>query len=75
MQDSGIGISKESLPHLFEKFYRVHNKEEKVSGTGLGLSICKEIIQGHGGWIDVQSELGVGTVFLVHIPRNAKVRL
>ena len=45
IQDTGLGIPDESLPHLFEKFFRVREHESRVAGTGLGLSICKQIIQ------------------------------
>lgn len=66
--DSGLGIPEKSIPHLFEKFYRVRTYEDKVPGTGLGLSICKQIVAGHGGSISVASRLGEGTTFTIHIP-------
>jgi len=69
VQDTGVGIPEESVPHLFEKFYRVREHENRATGTGLGLSICKQIIQGHNGRIEVKSKVGVGTSFGVHIPR------
>jgi len=69
VQDTGLGIPEESVPHLFEKFYRVREHENRATGTGLGLSICKQIIQGHNGRIEVKSKVGVGTSFGVHIPR------
>lgn len=68
--DNGHGIPEEALPKLFQKFYRVKGMESKVVGTGLGLSICKGIIQGHGGRIEVKSQMGVGTTFLAVIPRK-----
>jgi signal transduction histidine kinase len=74
VQDTGLGIPDEALPHLFTKFYRVRENEGKASGTGLGLSICKQIIQGHGGRIEVKSKIGVGTVFIVHLPRTSKTQ-
>ena len=70
VSDTGHGIPDESLPNLFQKFYRVKGMETKVAGTGLGLSICKGIIQGHGGRIEVKSQVGVGTTFLAIIPRK-----
>lgn len=70
VQDTGIGIPEEALPHLFEKFYRVRETEGKVSGTGLGLSICQKIVQGHGGTIHVHSKLGAGTTFTVTLPKH-----
>jgi len=63
VQDTGIGISQESLAHLFERFYRVPDSAEKSEGSGLGLAIAKKIIEDHGGHIHVQSELGVGSQF------------
>jgi two-component system phosphate regulon sensor histidine kinase PhoR len=72
VQDTGLGIPDDSIPHLFEKFYRVREHEGKASGTGLGLSISKQIIQGHNGRIEVKSKMGVGTSFGLHIPRMAR---
>jgi len=69
VQDTGMGIPDESIPHLFEKFYRVREHEGKATGTGLGLSICKQIIQGHNGRIEVKSKIGTGTSFGIHLPR------
>jgi signal transduction histidine kinase len=72
IQDTGMGIPDESIPHLFEKFYRVREHEGKATGTGLGLSICKQIVQGHNGRIEVKSKMGVGTSFTIHLPRVAR---
>ncbi|NWF64128.1 MAG: GAF domain-containing protein [Chloroflexi bacterium] len=72
IQDTGIGIPDEALPHLFQKFYRVREHETRASGTGLGLAICKQIVQGHGGRIEIKSKMGVGTVFMIHLPRTTK---
>jgi len=74
IQDTGLGIPDESLPHLFQKFYRVREHESRVAGTGLGLSICKQIINGHGGRIEVKSKIGVGTVFSVFLPYSGKTQ-
>jgi len=73
VQDTGIGIPEEALSHLFEKFYRVREVENKVTGTGLGLSICKQIVQGHGGRINVKSKIGEGTTFIVCLPRASQI--
>ncbi|HUI89518.1 MAG TPA: GAF domain-containing sensor histidine kinase [Anaerolineales bacterium] len=73
VQDNGIGIPEEALPHLFQKFYRVREHEAKATGTGLGLSICKQIVQGHGGRMEVKSKIGVGTAFTVRLPRSSKI--
>ncbi|MDX2447504.1 MAG: ATP-binding protein [Desulfobacterales bacterium] len=69
ISDTGYGMSQDDLGHIFEKFYRSSNPEvADKQGTGLGLSIASEIIALHGGQIDVQSELGRGTYFIISIP-------
>jgi signal transduction histidine kinase len=74
VQDTGVGIPEEALPHLFEKFYRVREHESRASGTGLGLSICKQIVHGHGGRMEVKSKVGVGTVFAMILPRSSRTQ-
>lgn len=66
--DNGLGIPSEALPHIFEKFYRVPLLERVATGTGLGLSICKKIIETHGGAIEIQSQVNVGTSMIIHLP-------
>lgn len=69
VMDKGIGIPSESLPYIFDRFYRVDESRTKsTGGTGLGLSIAKQIIEAHGGKISVQSELGKGTNVTFTIP-------
>ncbi|GAB4495726.1 MAG: hypothetical protein OHK0052_03940 [Anaerolineales bacterium] len=68
VRDTGRGIPAEGLRNLFQKFYRVPGSEKMASGTGLGLSICKKIVEGHGGHINVSSQVGKGTTFQVEIP-------
>lgn len=69
VRDTGVGIAKEDLPFIFDRFYRVDKaRSREVGGAGLGLSICKEIIEAHGGAIDVVSEPGKGSTFTVKIP-------
>ncbi len=68
VRDTGYGIPKDAMPHLFKKFFRVHETEDKIVGTGLGLAISKEIIQGHRGTIEVKSKSGEGTSFIVCLP-------
>ncbi|MBI5044427.1 MAG: hypothetical protein HZC02_00695 [Candidatus Levybacteria bacterium] len=63
--DQGVGISKESLFHIFDRFYRVDSSRSDVKGYGLGLSIAKKIVSSHGGEISVKSELGKGTTFTI----------
>ncbi|MCY1017287.1 PAS domain-containing sensor histidine kinase [Pyxidicoccus sp. MSG2] len=67
--DSGIGIPKEELAHLFERFFRARNAPVSgFGGLGLGLYICRDIIDRHGGHIWVESELGRGSAFHVSLP-------
>jgi two-component system phosphate regulon sensor histidine kinase PhoR len=70
VKDNGMGISKEDLPFLFERFFRTEDKKKKklVSGTGLGMAIVKEIVDGHAGEIKVDSTEGKGTDIIVLMP-------
>jgi len=68
VRDSGKGIPPESLPRMFEKFYRVPDSEGMVQGTGLGLPIAKRIVESHGGKMTVESEFNVGSVFRFTLP-------
>lgn len=69
VEDTGIGIGAEELPHVFERFYRVDPaRTGETGGVGLGLAICQEIVHRHGGTIEVASVLGVGTTFTVRLP-------
>lgn len=67
--DNGVGIPREDLAHIFERFYRVDKARSRDTAvTGLGLSIVQQIIRLHGGNIDVQSEPGKGTTFTIELP-------
>ncbi len=73
VKDTGIGIPEESRERIFERFYRVDKSRSKeVGGTGLGLSIVKHAVLVHGGKIEVNSEVGKGTEFIVSFPNKPK---
>ena len=67
IEDTGIGMSKEVVSHIFERFYR-EDKARNVEGNGLGLAIVKSIVDLHNGKIDILSQVDVGTVFIVKLP-------
>ena len=67
VEDDGIGIGREDLAHIFERFYRADKARDR-NGSGLGLSIVKWIAELHGGAVSVESKLGKGTVFTITMP-------
>ncbi|WP_443147055.1 sensor histidine kinase [Paenibacillus sp. HWE-109] len=66
--DTGVGISEEDLPHIFERFYKVSKSRSTSGGSGLGLAIAKEIVQYHGGQIWAESRLGKGCSISFSLP-------
>jgi signal transduction histidine kinase/DNA-binding response OmpR family regulator len=71
--DSGIGIPPEALPQLFQRFYRASNVDpQQISGLGVGLYVVKEIVELHGGTVDVSSQVGAGSTFTLSIPLLAQ---
>jgi signal transduction histidine kinase len=65
IKDNGSGIHPEDLPHIFKRFYRSRFSQDK-QGIGLGLPLAKAIIEAHNGTIEVDSQLGVGTTFIIN---------
>jgi two-component system, OmpR family, phosphate regulon sensor histidine kinase PhoR len=73
VEDTGIGIPKEHIPRIFERFYVVDkSRSRQLGGTGLGLSIVKHVVLSYGGEIKVESKVGVGTKFEILLPARKK---
>jgi signal transduction histidine kinase len=73
INDHGLGIPEDQIARLFQKFQRVRTDEHlRIPGTGLGLYICRLIVEGHGGQIWIESEVGKGSTFGVALPRDAR---
>lgn len=69
VKDDGIGISEEDIPYIFERFYRVDRaRSRKTGGTGVGLTIVKDLVEAHGGRVELRSKLGMGSEFFVYLP-------
>jgi len=66
--DNGPGIPEDQFLHVYERFYRIAKTQNRAQGSGLGLSICKRIIEAHRGYIEIQSTVGEGTAFIIHLP-------
>lgn len=76
VRDTGIGVSPEEQERLFERLYRSPRAiADQVPGAGLGLPIARAIVEAHGGWIELQSELGVGTVVRVALPHAERAEV
>jgi two-component system sensor histidine kinase BaeS len=69
VEDRGLGIAPDDLPHIFEPFYRGADAQQRqIHGNGLGLSIVKGIVEAHGGRVSVKTVPGSGSTFSVHLP-------
>lgn len=76
VKDTGIGIDKDHLQNVFERFYRVDKaRSRNEGGSGLGLAICKWVAEIHGGEINVESKIGEGSIFTVRLPINSQIKL
>ncbi|MFN9434560.1 MAG: sensor histidine kinase [Planctomycetota bacterium] len=74
IRDTGIGIPKEEVPNLFQRFYRVDKaRSRRTGGSGLGLAICDLVVQLHHGKIDVESQVGVGSTFRIQLPKRQPI--
>jgi two-component system phosphate regulon sensor histidine kinase PhoR len=67
VSDTGTGIARDDLPHIFERFYKA-DKSRSGKGSGMGLAIAKHIVEAHGGEIRAQSEEGNGSIFSFTLP-------
>ncbi len=75
IEDTGIGIAAAELPFLFEKFKQIENFRQRIhGGTGLGLALTKKLVELHGGTIEVETELGQGSIFTVYLPEKASFK-
>jgi len=70
ISDNGVGIPKEELPHIFDKFYKVERPAEQVGGIGMGLALVKSIVEAHGGKVEIESEVGKGSKFSFTLPKQ-----
>jgi heavy metal sensor kinase len=71
VDDNGVGISPEDLPHIFERFYRADPSRSRRGGSGLGLAIAKWVAEAHGGRIEAESQIGKGSIFTLWLPEIA----
>ncbi|MFZ5831762.1 MAG: sensor histidine kinase, partial [Planctomycetota bacterium] len=73
ISDTGLGIPRECLPHVFQRFYRAdQGRARSDGGAGLGLAICEEIVRAHDGTVRIDSEPGLGTVVQVELPGSER---
>ena len=69
VEDSGVGISEQELPHVFDKFFRSSDpRVQEQKGTGLGLALVQEVVRLHGGRVTVESEIDKGSTFQIVLP-------
>lgn len=69
VEDSGQGINPEDLPYIFNHFYRAdQSRDRKSGGSGIGLAIVKQLVEIHGGYVEVESEVGKGSIFYIYLP-------
>lgn len=76
VKDTGCGIAPQDLPHVFDRFWRTDPSRDRTSGgTGIGLTICRRLIEMHGGYIQVESKLGQGSIFQFWLPISTQALL
>jgi signal transduction histidine kinase len=72
VRDEGVGIPRDDLPHIFDRYHRGANAVGRFAGAGLGLASARELVELHGGSIAVESEEGKGSTFVVRLPLDAR---
>lgn len=72
VSDTGLGIAQDHINLIFQKFYRVPGHSDDITGSGLGLSVTQKIIKTHGGYIDVESQVGAGSTFSIYLPLSMR---
>jgi signal transduction histidine kinase len=68
IHNQGLGLTESERSMVFERFYRTPGARQNAAGTGMGLAIVRDIVRAHGGYVDVDSEPGVGTEFTIRLP-------
>ena len=73
VRDQGIGIAEEEHSRIFDRFYQIDGSAaRRYGGTGLGLALVREIVEAHDGWVRVESQVGVGSAFVVGLPLDVR---
>jgi signal transduction histidine kinase len=68
VSDQGVGIAKEDIPYIFNDFYAKRSDQIAEQSSGLGLAIARRIVEAHDGSVSIESELGKGSTFVIHLP-------
>jgi signal transduction histidine kinase len=72
VSDTGVGIEPQDVPHIFDRLFR-GDRSRSESGLGLGLATVQAVVSAHGGSVSVQSDVGTGSTFVIHLPRAGSI--